>query len=246
MRPGILQLAALVLLLIIGGAEWCPAAQLRVVTEDSPPFNFRADNGGVEGSAAEIVRHVLDEAEVTYSMQMLPWARAYAVAQRAPNVLIFSMARTPDRERAFHWIGPVAQLRPAFYRLAERTDLKAGSLQDLRGHVIGGVNLDFGLEYLRENGFFVEGVANDEQTLNKLVRGRVDYMLADETGFEFRLERLGLERKRFVKALKFRAISKDLYLAASLETDMTLLQRIAEAYDRVAKTKWFRQRFRGE
>lgn len=245
MKKYLKVLALLFSILLLSGGFAVADSLVRVVTEDSPPFNYLAASGEISGTATQIVRHVLDESGVPYTMQVLPWARAYAVARKTPDVFIYSMARTPKRERLFHWIGPVAQLRSAFYRLAEREDLQAERLADVKSHVVGGVNLDFGLEYLRKHGFRVEGVANDDQTLSKLLKGRVDYMLADESGFEFRISRLGLDRSKFKKELEFRAISVDLYLAASLETDMEMLQRVAEAYDRVARTEWFEERISG-
>ena len=40
-----------------------------------------------------------------YQIRLYPWARAYDMALKEPNVLIFLIARTSARETQFKWAG---------------------------------------------------------------------------------------------------------------------------------------------
>jgi hypothetical protein len=52
------------------------ATDITVVTENWPPFQ-EVINGCVDGVATQIVRAVLEEADLTASFGIYPWARAY-------------------------------------------------------------------------------------------------------------------------------------------------------------------------
>ena len=74
---------------------------INVVTENSFPYQY-LENFSIEGPASRLVKRVLEEAGFEYSQTVLPWARAYKYAQTAPNTLIYSIARTPERENNFN------------------------------------------------------------------------------------------------------------------------------------------------
>jgi len=75
-------------------------APIRVVTEKLPPYNI-AENEVVTGLSTEIVQAVMAGLGLNPKIETLPWARAYDLAQHSDNVLIYSMARTQEREHLF-------------------------------------------------------------------------------------------------------------------------------------------------
>jgi len=50
--------------------------EIVVVTENWAPYNF-IENGLVKGASTEIVKRVLDNTDLNYSIRVYPWARAY-------------------------------------------------------------------------------------------------------------------------------------------------------------------------
>ncbi|MBV8466653.1 MAG: transporter substrate-binding domain-containing protein [Burkholderiales bacterium] len=82
------------------------AAPLQVVTENWRPYNYE-ENGVVKGQSTDIVRLVLDRSGLPYTIDVLPWARAYQYATTKPDVLIYTIIRIPPREGLFKWIGPL-------------------------------------------------------------------------------------------------------------------------------------------
>eukprot|EP00828_Plagiopyla_frontata_P029713 TRINITY_DN38511_c0_g1_i1.p4 TRINITY_DN38511_c0_g1~~TRINITY_DN38511_c0_g1_i1.p4 ORF type:complete len:132 (-),score=43.09 TRINITY_DN38511_c0_g1_i1:62-457(-) len=93
------------LLLLILAAQTCPAqsADLRVVTEDWPPYNY-SEHGKVTGVVTEVVLAALDRSDLDYTVEVLPWARAYKLARTEPNVMIYSILKLDSRAPLFKWL----------------------------------------------------------------------------------------------------------------------------------------------
>ncbi len=86
------------------------AQPLRIVTENMPPYNYQTNKGKLSGPSTEVVRALLKSLKLKTQIEVLPWARAYKLATTEPDVMIFSIIRSPAREPLFHWlegIGPI-------------------------------------------------------------------------------------------------------------------------------------------
>ena len=79
-----------------------PWAQTVQVVTETTLFVFMQD-GKIAGPATEVVKKTLQLAGINdYRLNIYPWARAYDMALNEPNVLIYLVARTPERETRFH------------------------------------------------------------------------------------------------------------------------------------------------
>lgn len=109
---------------------------LEFVTEDFPPFNF-SNGGKVDGFSAELIQELLRREKLSAPMTLLPWPRAYKMAQIEPNVGIFSMVRSPEREKLFQWVGPIGNLDSKVY-VKHDSSLQLATLNDARDakHII--------------------------------------------------------------------------------------------------------------
>src|SRR5471032_1633043 len=125
----------LAILLLTLSAASTGAEHMTAVTEEFRPLNY-TENGVVRGYTTDIARELLARAHIGYRLASYPWARAYQMAQRQPDVLIFSIVRTPEREKLFRWIAPVAKRRVYIYKLAKRRDIDLHSPADLFKYMI--------------------------------------------------------------------------------------------------------------
>ncbi|WP_407923602.1 substrate-binding periplasmic protein [Chromobacterium paludis] len=66
------------------------------------------ENGQVKGMAVDLVGQIQQRLGAEQPVRLLPWARAYNFLLTRPNVLLFVMGRTPEREKLMTMIGPVA------------------------------------------------------------------------------------------------------------------------------------------
>lgn len=197
----------------------------RVVTEDSPPFITDSD-GEASGPGKVFVERLMQDAGLGYTHQVYPWARSLALAQRAPNVLIYALARTPDREPQFHWIGELLSMRIHLYAMTGSRVGKVESLEQARQLRIGVVNRDVRLDWLRANGFNdlhpgdasgLDLSENSQVNMLKLRRGLVDVVPVGRSAL------LGYCRQNHVDCSQFRQVytlplTVSLYLAASRAT----------------------------
>ncbi|MBI2753183.1 MAG: hypothetical protein HYX46_06665 [Betaproteobacteria bacterium] len=88
------------LLACVLAAPMAHGQTVRAVTETTPYTYQKGER--VEGTATEVVEKTLQAAGQTdYQVRLYPWARAYDMALKEPNVLIFLIARTPARETQF-------------------------------------------------------------------------------------------------------------------------------------------------
>jgi polar amino acid transport system substrate-binding protein len=106
------------------------AQSMAFVMENFPPF-IQDDNGRGIGPFPEVVRAVCDSMKIQCTLKVLPWRRAYAMASTGAVDGIFVLARTPEREHAFHFTDPVFQssfavfARQSAFNYSQPRDLKS-------------------------------------------------------------------------------------------------------------------------
>ena len=214
------------------GAAASQVQPIRAVTE-ATPYTYM-EGSKVIGTATEVVELTLQRAGLKdYSVHLYPWARAYDMALKEPNVLIFLIARTPAREQQFRWAGEIMKIQYHLYRLKSRA-LDISTLESAKAYTIGVMRDDVRQQYLRSKGF--ERLVVSAQPLDnfrKLLRGQVDLvplttgdagLLCQQATFDC----AGLER-----VLTLDEASAGLYMAYSLQTPQEVVQRTQQAFDRL-------------
>ncbi len=183
-RPSFRRLTFILSLiaLLFGSQTTCAATGVTVVTEELPPYNMTVD-GKLTGMGTEVVQAVLDEVGEAAHIQSMPWARAYDIALNSENVLIYSIARTPQREALFKWVGVIAPTRWYLFSLPG-TQFNLKSLDDARQYQIATVKEDVGEQYLIDKGFAIgrnlQSSNKYEHNYEKLKAGRVDLWISNE------------------------------------------------------------------
>lgn len=234
MRPFLLALS---LILLCAPHGLC--ASLRVVTEEWPPYNYTQD-GAATGLMTEVVRATLDRAGIDYTIEVLPWARAYALATHAPNVLIYTIVKLPEREQLFRWVRldglniEIYLLRPKY-----RTDIKLKSLEEAKAYRVGLTLNSAPHQFLLRQGF-VEGVnlfPVNSEILNvhksEQLHRRIDLATGDPLFEAFLLRQAGLPADYWVRLLPL--FNTDTYMALSLGTPEEVMERVRTAFRRVCE-----------
>jgi len=217
-------------ILLIAAANGAAAQSLQVVTEDTS-YTY-LENGGVGGPATHIVRAVLERAGIRdYRLDLYPWARAYEMATSQANVLIYLIARTPERERRFKWAAELMQIRYHLYRLADRGDVEVATLDDARRYTTGVVRQDVRQQYLRRKGFRQLIVSpNNEENFRKLLTGRIDLIPLPASDLAQLCEKARFDCSRLQRVLTLDELTSGLYMAFSNATADQLVTRVGEAY----------------
>jgi polar amino acid transport system substrate-binding protein len=215
-------------------------AAIRVVTEELPPYNM-SENGSVTGLSTEIVQTVMKGVGASAKIEVLPWARAYDLALHTENLLIYSIARTAEREHLFKWVGAIAPTRWYIFSLSDRP-IQLTSLDDARRYHIATVKQDVGEQYLIAHGFEVgkelQSSSMYENNYRKLKVDHVELWISNE------LNAINLMRKNgddpdttMVRSLPLPELSSEdgLYMAFSQGTPDETVNRFRAELERIRK-----------
>jgi polar amino acid transport system substrate-binding protein len=173
---------------------------------------------------------------VTVDFEFLPWKRALRIAtSNRPNVLFFSLTRSPDREDQFHWIGHISRYDMHLFTLDEKLLHSEQPLEAIRAskRVIGvqdGSNVEEYLLSLK----FIKGTdyisfSDYREGIRMLYRHRIDYI--PMTSFLARGNVCGedLDPDLLIKGMRLNPVSKPLWVVFSKATSTELVQRFSEA-----------------
>ena len=202
------------------------APTLYITTEYSPPTSMQPRDI-VIGSATEKVREAMARAGINYTIEMLPWKRAYAAALARTDTCVYSTTRTPERERLFKWIGPTDQGEWVLLGRADR-NFKLASLEDARKLRIGTYNGDAREAYLRHRGFMIDSAPNDTINPKKLMMNRIDLWAAGARRTNALIETNGWSGQ-IVPVLTFNQVK--LYLACNPGVPDAVIERLSTALD---------------
>jgi polar amino acid transport system substrate-binding protein len=202
------------------------APRLYLTTETSAPYSMR-DGDRVVGIGTDMVREILARSGIAYSIDVLPWKRAYTAALERHDACVFSTTRTPEREPHFKWIGPIGEADWVLMGRADRHfDLR--TLDDARVYRVGTYNGDARDQFLRARGFNVDPAPNDLINPKKLMMGRIDLWAASIRRGSLTLDRLGYTGK-VVPVLVFSKIR--VYLACNRAVPDALVTRMNGALE---------------
>jgi polar amino acid transport system substrate-binding protein len=212
-------------------ANAAPATQrLRLLTESSPSMSMMEGNK-VIGSATEKIREIMERTGTEYTIELLPWRRAFTLSRQGPDVCLFSTTRTPDREHLFKWVGPTDE---AAWVLLGRADRRyhLHTLEDARALRIGTYNGDARDEYLRTRGFKVDPAPNDMINPRKLLLDRIDLWAASIKSGSSVLERNGWSGK-IVPVFEFNRVG--VYLACNPAVPTGQIDRMNAALEAMGR-----------
>ena len=112
---------------------------LTVYTGEWVPYNYQ-EGREIRGLSTEILRAMCAEARIECGINYVPWVRAYKTVQNTRNALLYTVARKPERENEFLWIGPILARATYVYARSSLEHLPANAqdLSTLRVGVVRG------------------------------------------------------------------------------------------------------------
>ncbi|WP_082714459.1 substrate-binding periplasmic protein [Kordiimonas lacus] len=223
-----------VCLLLFSSVSSPHAADVFIFTENYPPYNFPAADGTVAGDATALVRKVMNTSELDYSITIVPWARAVRYTETADNVLIYSIARIPNREERFQWLVPLAFDN---YRLfARKDDKRVFTREQLRKGAFSVICVqgDISCTILQDTGLpeasIIQSPDLDQPgTLKMVEAGRVDLFPGSMINYQTERQHHGAWRGAF-KPVYDLEVGLTLYLAGGANLRPELAAKIRAAY----------------
>lgn len=223
--------------LLLAGTVRAADTSLVLLTENFPPYNM-AKNGknfaqdeNIHGIAVDIVREIFKRADISYSLTLrFPWERIYKLALENPGYGVFVMARLPEREALFKWVGPIG---PDDWIMLARADSKIAldSLEQARPYRIGAYKGDAIAETLDKQGLKPVVVLRDQDNARKLVNGQIDLWATGDPAGRYLARQEGVDDLKTV--LRFN--SAELYLALNKDVPDDVVARLQKALDELRK-----------
>lgn len=206
------------------------AGPVRVVTEETA-YSYLRD-GKVSGPATEVVEATLQRAGLDdYQIGLYPWARAYDMALQEPDVLVYLIARTSEREALFRWVGEIMRIDYHFYKLREREDIDVPDLEAAKAYRVGVLRDDVRHQYLQARGFDkIVVTAHNSDNFKRLLNGQVDLVPMPEQDMIALCKEAGLDPNEVERTLTPNS-STQLYMAFSRTTDDATVLRMQAAFE---------------
>lgn len=218
---------------------------LRVITEEYPPYNY-TENGKLTGLATEVVEAVLKGLQLRGDFQSMPWARAYETALSTPGVLIYSIGRTPERDKLFKWVGVIAPTNYYLFGQAGKS-YSVDSLEAAKHYRIATVNEDVGEQFLLAHGFVkgqnLQPSVKYELNYEKLKLGRVDLWIINELTASHLARQVGDDPdKTLARVYRIPELSGEgYYMAFGKHTPDATVERFRQALEHLKRSGGYEQ-----
>ena len=217
----------------IAGKSAAGAPALVIYTEDSPPGSY-LQGGKPAGFSVDLVREILRRLKRKDAIRVVPWSRGYTLAQSSPNVALFATTRLAQREKQFHWVGPLYSHTWAFYG-RKGTGIRVGSLEDARRvWRIGTYRQDAKAQYLDAQGFKNLVRANRNiSNVKHLLDGKLDLWVSSNFNMPYLVRQAGFAPGEIERVFAFRKVSN--YIAFSRGTSLAVIRDWQRCLERIKK-----------
>ena len=163
-------------------------ASLQFYTEDYEPFNF-IKNDTLTGVSVDVLKEIYIKAGTNLSpgqISLGTWEEGYQKAMHQRGTIIFSTARSPEREDLFLWVGPIMSDSHVIFGIVPGSG-EISSFEKLAGLRIGGITDDIAATDLMGMGYQDLYLASDVLTLvEALENGTIDgWAYAEKPGRSF-------------------------------------------------------------
>lgn len=212
---------------------------LSYITEQFPPYNFLED-GELKGISVDLLETIwkMLGADINRSVIVtLPWTEGYQRALDEEGVVLFSMARLPQREQLFKWAGPIGPIRTVLL-VKNDTSISITATEDLKNYRIGAIKDDYSVQMLLDNDLAIENLtleATAAQIIEMLQNGSIDAWAYDDMAGILLIQESGKNASDFRTAYVLGEL--DFYYAFNKETPDSLVQSFQDAIDHIKSNK---------
>ncbi len=152
--------------------------KLEIATTEYPPYYGKdLENGGF---MTEIVVEALKRAGYDAEIKFLPWMRAMEGIKAGKHDGLYTVWYRKEREAWFVYSDPIAPANEVGFYKHKNKDISFKTIEDLKPYTVGvtrGYALPPGFD---QASLKISWEKNDEVSLRKLHKGRVDLVLADK------------------------------------------------------------------
>ncbi len=155
-------------------AEKLDEGTIKFVTFYDPPYIFDPSESKKQGLVQIILKSLMDNIGIKYSIMMMPPKRAELFVQATPNTCILPIEKSQEREVLFSWVSPIIVTKHGLFQMEKHTPILIEALDDARPYRLGSY-LGSGIgDYLKSFGYLVDFATQNEANIHKLAADRID------------------------------------------------------------------------
>ncbi|MCU6434297.1 transporter substrate-binding domain-containing protein [Undibacterium sp. Jales W-56] len=205
------------------------AQNLDIYTEDWPPISYANADKKAEGMAVEVVQALQERLGSTNVVQVVPWARGYNAVLEEPNVMLFTMGRSEEREKLVVLLGPVVISNTALYTRKGNAARLLAMGEGMRKLPVGAYHSSIFADTARKKGYTNISEASKPQTIaTMLLRGRFDLWVEGSLVVPSIIKEIGHAPDEVEQVMVLDSL--ELYLAFSRKTPASTIKAWEEAF----------------
>ncbi|MDO8842037.1 transporter substrate-binding domain-containing protein [Methanocalculus sp.] len=210
-------------------------ATLTYMTEEYYPYNFLED-GVVQGISVDIIEEIFTDLNTDLSRDQVflsTWEDGYQKTLSIPGYVLFSTARTPEREDLFLWAGPIVRSRNVLFMRAGES---VQTVDDIFKLSVGAITDDVAGDDLRLLGYDkIKYATGAEELIQALEAGEIDaWAYAEYPGI--RLIGMHAQHPEAI-IIAYPLTMHEYYVTFNRETPEPLIQAFQQALDRIQSEK---------
>lgn len=171
----------------------------------------------------EVVQAIQECTGTHDPVEIIPWARANAVAAKEPNVLLLPIVATPERGRYLYFVGPILNVHIAAYALRGRAQELLTKDPSLRTALAGGRRGSVFVSQAKSAGYnFAYETNSSDSALQMLIMKRLDLWFESEILAASAIKDAGIDMHELTEMVNFPP--QFAYLAFSRKTSPTVIR----------------------
>ena len=213
--------------------------ELTIYTEDWPPVSFK--NGDkLDGMAVELVLALQKKIGSNAAIQLVPWNRGYKALLEEPNVLLFTVGRSEEREKIMTLLGPVAISRTVLYTRKGNAARLQSLGDDIYQVAVGAYRGSIFADAAVKKGFQTLDLAATSQVVAKmLMMGRFELWSEGSVVVPSVLKDIGYSIQDVERVMVLDSL--ELYLAFSPKTPLSTIRVWEDALRQMKKEGSFQK-----
>ncbi len=212
--------------------------QMTILTEDYPPLSFE-DKGIITGYGTDIVNELQKRLKTNYPIDLNIWSEAYEIALTKPNVLIYTIEKTPEREQLFYWIGPIGVNESYFYMKKSIKIINFKKMQDFRKlKAIATCTNWFNEQYLIKAGFTnLVSMPHPEDNVKLVMNGKANATVLTNLTARKIVQNAGFKADDLVPVHSI--MSSEFYIGISKKTSLKIVNKWKNAFQSMVADSTF-------
>jgi polar amino acid transport system substrate-binding protein len=208
---------------------------LTYYTEQLPPYSYQ-ENGTLTGISVDLLESITEKMGAKVPREevyLVSWTEGYEKALTQHGTVLFSMARTPEREQSFKWAGPIYTDSEVLFAKRNR-GITIRSPKDLLEHRIGVIAGDIAIKQLLDIGVNQNQIMPESTVsalIAKLESGEIDLWACPEAAGRYFAEQV--TGNYYSYTVVYHLQTTDVYYAFSKDVPDSAVQSFQHAFDAV-------------